>query len=265
MNWKAIHRWIFPRSQTFHQWYKAIRHEPVYIFQMGKVGSSSLLRTLEQQWKGHVFHGHRHVAKGHFPFQVLRVRGWLGLSVKVISPVREPISRNVSSFFQNFKRITGRSPESCGWTIEQLIAALLQGESGAFTARWFDDQMKPAFGIDVFSESFPVEAGWKVYRRAKVQLLVYRTDLKRTKQLEIVSNFLSCPILEWTLANVSSRKPYRETYRVFRDQVRLPDSYLEEQLSSKFAMHFWSAQERLQIRERWVVAQDSSTSVSNQS
>ena len=72
---------------------------PVFIFQMGKVGSSSLKVTLEAKLKGAVVHSHsyKHLSKENR--KMLDRRKRLKLPISVICPVREPISRNVSAFF----------------------------------------------------------------------------------------------------------------------------------------------------------------------
>src|SRR5437016_4459341 len=86
---------------------KSLFRTPVVIFQMGKVGSSSLHDTLAKKLKGPVIHAHHFAGLTADQQRNLTWRRRLHLPIYVISPAREPVARNISAFFQNFQRDTG--------------------------------------------------------------------------------------------------------------------------------------------------------------
>src|SRR5574342_1180463 len=91
---------------------------------------------------------------------------------------------------------------------------------------WFDENLRTTFGVDVFSEGFPFERKWKIYRHKSARVLVYRSDLDRSKQLEVISAFIGRIIPQWVYSNVSSDKNYSELYKSFVESVKMPDVYI---------------------------------------
>ena len=215
-------------------------HAPVYIFQMGKVGSSSLQATLTAHLKGSVYQAHNHDSMPLRARRQLRWRRRLGLPVYVICPVREPISRNVSAFFQNFKRDTGFDTSERPWTTVELVALFLQHYPHNICLEWFDRHFRSTFGIDVFAQPFSHEKKWAVYRRGSVRALVFCSDLAHDDQLTIVAGFLGREIKAWNYANQAEDKDYRQLYRDFCTSGRLPELYLSIMGGSRFCRQFWS-------------------------
>ena len=87
------------------------RTTPVIIYQMGKVASASLYRALSQVYSRVVLHTHS-FGPNDESWKVRKVYEHCVLKsepLKIISPIREPFSRNLSAFFQNYKRYTGVS------------------------------------------------------------------------------------------------------------------------------------------------------------
>lgn len=226
-------------------------HAPIYLFQMGKVGSSSLRATLAERWPGPVFHGHG--------FEKLcdngkRVASWrlrLRLPILVISPVREPIARNVSAFFQNFHRDTGFQFADRTWTSAELKELFLKHCRHNVPLEWFDRHLRTAFGVDVFARPFDVDRRWSTYRHRSVRVLVYRADLDRDEQLRVVSRFVGRTIDRWSYDNVAEDKDYAALYADFCATVRLPTSYVRVMCESRYCRQFWSAEEIAQTSARW--------------
>ena len=226
-------------------------HAPVYLFQMGKVGSSSLRATLTEHLEGNIYHAHTYRSMSPRGQRQLRWRRHLHLPVFVICPVRDPVSRNVSSFFQNFKRDTGFEISEKPWTTPELVELFLRCYPHNDCLEWFDRNFRGTFGIDVFSEPFPVERKWNVYRRGSVKALVFCSDLDHAEQLAIVSEFLSCEIKKWTYENQAEDKEYRDLYRDFVATARLPELYLTILGGSRFCQRFWSKDEIAAQARKW--------------
>ena len=119
----------------------------IFVFQMGKVGSSSAFfavrEYLEEQDEGHGYWNkreigntvliHRHMVsglKGSYRRMVLW-RARLGLPIKVICPIREPIARDVSAFFSFYlykrkKKLRGLLADANLGELEELFLSDLQ-------------------------------------------------------------------------------------------------------------------------------------------
>ena len=256
----------------------------IYIFQMGKVGSRSIRlavhRSLEEEEQdkgyGHwsareigntiLFHSHRiSLLSGFYRLMVLwRVR--LGLPLKMIVPIREPIARDVSAFFHFYCQFVPELVENTSLReLEELFlldsrpklnSPLQPAHWGPhaehqFILNWFDKYFKPLTRIDVYKQPFPIDRKWQIYRRGFTRVLVYRNDLKRSEQTKLNSRFLGIKLDEMRLENSSEDKDYAERYSQFRESVKLPEQYIRRMHDSRFAQHFWSPAELKVAADKW--------------
>lgn len=225
---------------------------PTYIFQMGKVGSMSLQSTLSRYLKGEVIHAHYYGKMKTRHQRLLKVRKNLHLPINVICPVREPISRNVSAFFQNFKKDTGLEFSKHEWEVAELLSLFLNNFCHNTCLEWFDRHFRSTFDIDVFAEPFPIERKWNIYRKSSIRALIYRSDLDKKDQLEIISRFLGIEISTWKYDNISEKKEYSQIYQDFCLLAKLPDTYIKLMNDSSFCQHFWNEEERMQNSKKWL-------------
>ena len=240
----------------------------ILVFQMGKVGSRSALVAIhtslgESERVGSTYREigntiviHKHIYSYDKSSSLWRVRR--GLPAKIICPIREPIARDVSAFFHFYC-----SPESLENTnfgeIEKLflsdsrprVSVVSKAAAHKFTLNWFDWHFRPLTGIDVYKKPFPIDRKWQIYKRGFLQVLVYRIDLKRSEQTELVSRFLGIELNEIGLENYSKGQFYAEHYSQFHKSVKLPESYIRQMHDSRFAKHFWSPEELKLAADKW--------------
>lgn len=224
---------------------------PIFIFQMGKVGSSSLRSTLKGNYPGVVAHSHRYTTMSVKLKIMLQLRKRLRLPIYVVCPVREPISRNISAFFQNFDRKHGYKLTEKEWAPGELLDFFLKHYHHNVCLEWFDRHMKSTFGLDIYAKPFPVEQKWAIYKNGSVRILIYRSDLDPALQLNVISRFIGRQFHDWIYDNISSEKDYGEMYKNFISTEKLPDSYIAKMCNSKFCRKFWSAEEINAIKKRF--------------
>lgn len=70
--------------------------------------------------------------------------------LKIISLVREPIGKNVSSFFQNLDVNTGLSNAKNKLSVAELRGIFIKDYCHDVPLQWFDKNILINFGIDVF-------------------------------------------------------------------------------------------------------------------
>ena len=176
------------------------REPPILVYQMGKVGSRTVLASLrEAGTAARIFHVHVLTREGIEREERLHRANWRGdaranhvwksqhlrrrledpsdeTRWDVVTLVRDPVARNVSSFFQIGERALGLDlgPDQPAVSVEELTRRFLEDFDGHDTPlTWFDDELAPVFGIDVFTRPFPYEQGFDIYEgdRARVRLL----------------------------------------------------------------------------------------------
>jgi hypothetical protein len=227
---------------------------PVLIYQMGKVGSSSLKASLTPSWPGLTIHVHsikkeleRRRREVTLVYErVIRNGGPLF----VISPVREPIGRNVSLFFQNFERHTGIKYNESAFSIEELIRIFLQKSNHDGPAAWHDSCFKPILGIDVYDYEFP-SSGIQVITHRNTRLLLMRCELPDSVKEPAVREFLNLPTLSLLNKNVADEKDYAETYKKFKEAFIAPDWYIHKMYESRFFNHFYGESQKNSLIKRW--------------
>ena len=272
----------------------------IFVFQMAKVGSVSVffaiqrsLGSLEKRdkWRwsietrntilisNHRFPNHTIWA----PYRAMILwRARLGLPLKIICPIREPIARDVSAFFHFYDYavpgLFNIKNTNLGETEKMFLEYSGQIEptdhfkdllykhpvlandpiaQHQFGLEWFDEHLKPLTRIDVYKQPFPIDRKWQIYRRGFTRVLVYRIDLERSEQAKLISRFLGIKLDELRPENRSEDKRYAELYSRFRESVKLPEQYIGRMHDSRLARHFWSPQELKTAADKWRVAPSS--------
>ena len=242
---------------------------PVIVYQMGKVGSSSISQSLKTQLDCPVFHVHRmnlqnisavdkeYKHAGQMPPD--ETAGiFLGTHVisknrpaRIISLVREPVERNISAFFQNYKRFVGQKYQPLAVELDQLIDRFLTSYNHDVPLTWFDIEMKATTSIDVYQYPFPFDKGYTIIRKPPYELLVIKLETRDHVKEEAVKKFLELDRFELNRHNVGQNKNYALTYQDFKKHIRIPAHYIVRMCASRYTTHFYSAGEIEQIIRKW--------------
>lgn len=178
--------------------------------------------------------------------RVLRACGFTIPRLEIITGVREPISLGLSTMFENFSYFFPQ-PQP---TLEDYVEVLQRPRLYNFSQRWFDWELKPFTGIDVFKTPFPQETGYSIYENRFARALVYRFET--LDQLPaMLRQFLGCEMAAMLVRNLASSKPYAQAYRHAKELVRLPPAFVAEQCNGKMMRHFYSEEERHRFFLRW--------------
>lgn len=249
--------------------------KPVLVYQMAKVGSSTLTWALREIDGLHVFQVHLLLPENLRRLRAaLRKRGRLlarlqsdmdvrgavyyrgliesGLKTKVITLVREPIGRNCSFYFQNLDILWQTADAHERVDVSRLAGEYIDRFDHRTGIKWFDSEFKRVLGVDVYEHTFPHDKGHARITTDRHDILVMRTDLDDESKKRCVEEFLGIEGLSLVPKNVGSQKPYAATYRKFLDALELPDSYVDEMLGSKFTRHFFSPAEIASLRAKWL-------------
>ena len=216
------------------------RHIPVLVYQMGKVGSSSVYYSLKRNCPGVVLHTHV-LSHDHENPLIRRLYDWVVVKrnpLFIVSLTREPIIKNVSGFFHNYERYTGRAYRS-DVSLEELKTAFLSNYVHDNVLNWFDDHIQANFEIDVFAAPFP-DCGIERYSRDGIKLLVMRSELPDNQKEQAIGELLGLNRFKLRNRNIGAKKYYAEVYLEFRKKVKLPLDYINRMAQSKFYRHFYS-------------------------
>ena len=229
---------------------KIRRHTPVFVYQMGKVASSSIYYSIKQQYKGLVFHSHSFGKKENSDeikalFDYYQKKRPI---INIISLTREPISRNISAFFQNFKRDVGVEFSGSKLSVDELQGIFLKKYDHDIPIRWFDDNIKKNFGIDVYNFDFPNE-NHQFITKGNVNLLLMKHNLDDNIKQNLLTEYLKIADFELTNKNIGSQKEYSKAYNDFSN-LKFSEDYLNRMLNNKYTIHFYK-NELKDIQSKW--------------
>lgn len=252
------------------------------IFQMGKVGSSSLEFSLKNKANKLIYKIHflsnegiamcedshqRRIKNGIYEvdYALLQMKflhqkiaesrtGKSKRKWKVICIVREPIIRTISAYFQNAYRwipdfeTLAQKPED---VLDMLIKDFQSKDVLHKQVQdWFDQEVKPVFGIDVLNEGFNRKTGYSIYERNWCKFLVLKLE-KMNDNIDTIRNFTGAYDLELANFNESDNKYYADVYKNFKNQIALPENFVNEMYNSRYSSTFYSNEEIKRFVEKW--------------
>lgn len=168
--------------------------------------------------------------------------------LKVVSMVREPISRNVSAFFQF---IDDYVPEYEKSSVEGLVDVFFREYPHHMPLTWFDEEMSPVFGIDVFEKKFSKDKGYQILGNDKVDLLLIKMEKLNECANEAFGEFLGINNFQIVSSNTGDRKRYKSIYNKFKMSINFPQTYIDKMYDSNYVQHFYKKEEITSFRRKW--------------
>lgn len=230
-----------------------LKHTPIIIYQMGKVGSTSIYKSLKSQYPGVVFHGHSFGSQ-HYDARIRFLYHWAINNKKpifIISPTREPIGRNISAYFENFERQMKQKFTNNNFTLTEVVENFFSTYDHTIPLTWFDRHIFNNFGIDVYKQPFSINDGYSTYKHNNINLLVLHIELSDEKKEHVIKEFLSLQEFDLKNDNVATNKEYNSLYNDFKNSAKIPLEYINSMTSSKYFMHFYGEEAMHKANKKW--------------
>lgn len=259
--------------------------EPVFVYQMGKVASTSIVKALsETDFGKRIYHTHFLTKEGIDFFLTLKQKtygDWQNIpapsryyifqtiflnqqlkkrnnnskkKLKIITLVRDPIAINVSGFFHNQDLWLSDFSDEIVEDVEyhnKLKKRFIDEYPHEHPLTWFDRELKLVFGIDVFADSFPKSIGYKIYEGDSADVLLLKLESLDRCLSDAFKDFLNIDNFFLPKANTAREKVYSTLYKKFVANIQLPESYLKKMYNSKYIQHFYSESEINSFKAKW--------------
>lgn len=254
--------------------------EPLLVYQMGKVGSSTIRRSIHalnldvQPYHLHYMSGidymmnicrkqslplQDHILSSIYCKKLLKKSKKSKKQINVISLVREPLGKNVSQFFQNIEVVYPEfnyREKVKRLNRKEIISELTDFFINNFVHKdplvWFDVELKRFTGIDVYESGFPCNQGYKIYENEFFRILIVRLENLNECISDAMELFLGIKNFQLKNENISDQKEYSSLYREIKKEMILPKSYIEDMYFSKMARHFYTNDELDKFNQKWV-------------
>lgn len=252
--------------------------KPIVVYTIGKTGSSAVLATLDRHvpdrpvYQVHHLQPHR-VTRSELHYRSLPkpiVTNHVMASTyltrhcpptaadpwDVITLVREPVTQDVSVFFQVGERRGFftlddegrlRDPSS----IDELHERFADWRDHEDDTRFFDEDFAPSLGIDVYAQPFDPTVGMARYDGERARVLLLRNEDLRRVGSTALGDFLGVEPPALVAANVGAEKRYADLYAEFRSRPLSAD-LVDRLQASRLARHFYSPDELEAARAAWL-------------
>ena len=266
---------------AYRGWQRALGRPPILVLTVGKVGSTSVVSALRRVGIPHVVHLHavtpdgagyhrqRYLAErrrsGQPDLPVSRhvdhadhYGRWATRSLPhgqrwpLITLVRDPVARNLSSRFARFRGDAAQQLEAAGKLDEFVHESLLEQDRWTRSLDWFDQEVRPVFGLDLWSGPSLADRGHVVLENQRSRMLVLKLERLDQDGPAALREFLGLRD-EPTLGRErrSADHPRGVAYRRFCRSFVLPADVAERVYGDPRLQHLYSAEEIAGMRERW--------------
>lgn len=257
-----------------NRWFRVVRkyadEDRILIYQMGKVGSTSLGRALgdrgiqihnfypsNEPWPRLPTYGlglARKLAHAIF-YRAIRRGVRKRRTLKVITLVRDPIARNISMYFQDIHYWlahyhTERRPNiGRRDDIDVVSDCFREMFDHRYPLEWFDRELKRVTGVDVYDYTFDRNTGCSRVETGTTSILIIQAE-RLSENWSQVEAFCGSK-LEWREDNRAARKWYGPSYDAFLARFSMSAEELDEVYSSRYATFFYSEESLAGFRRRW--------------
>jgi hypothetical protein len=182
---------------------------------------------------------------------------------KVITLVRDPIARTLSTFFQSLEDKTiAREGFYGSWnsqSYDELLDHLLEkfdsryvqnsGKKHPYT--WFEYEFKANLGCDLFSEPNICDKPYHICTTPKADVLLLKLERLNDHYKTAFREFLGIKNFDLRSKKIRSHEVYGDLYQDFLRYVELPDEYLDRIYSSPLVKNFYSDSEIEEFYRHW--------------
>lgn len=194
-------------------------------------------------------------------------------NIRVVIGVGDPIAQNISLMYQVCENefwdldeywtgggcvqaifnqyIIGQNNKVCWYNVYKDEAG-----SNFLIQDFFEQQVEPFLGIDIYQYPFDKEKGYSVLKHDNMEVFIYQVERIESMYNELQA-FLEAEDLDKSL-NVDMLEDnwlenmwYGKSYRQAKESLILSKEYFEECYSSKYIRHFYHNEDIEGFRKRW--------------
>jgi hypothetical protein len=171
--------------------------------------------------------------------------------LKIITLVREPISRNLSAFAHDFQGYFNDKMQK--YSERELEHKFFYDyDRHNLPLEWFDCEFAVNIGINVFLYDFNKDKGYIIIRENNIEILIMQLEISDEKKQKIIKRFLGFKDFEMRRYNVAATKShYKGNYDNFVKSIKIPEAYIDKMYKSKYFHHFYSLSQKESFLKKW--------------
>lgn len=244
--------------------YNFKKKPPIVVLTPGKVGSSSVYKTLKNKLiNNYVFHIHQlsdfgiensmnthlNSDRKSLPMHLI-VSSLLNKKLKdyndeviIITLLREPVSRAISGIFQNIELYSKELENKDLKVIESKVLDKIIKKipmSLEYIEKWIKFELKNNLKIDIYNDEFSFNNGYKIFQNKRIKLLLLRMEDLNNSFKGATMNFFELEEgIKLKDYNIGDKKYYSSQYKSLKNKIKLSDEIIDRILSSRYVEHFY--------------------------
>lgn len=219
--------------------------EVILVYQPGKVASMSIYESVKRYGRNvlHIHYLEGMQYKGIGIKEIFKYK-----SAKIISLVREPVSRGIAHMWEDMEFFGFRGSSL---SMKEVEAACLGDGFENVQAMWYDKQLKGLFGIDVLAYPFDKEKGYEIIKSGNIEVLLMKMEHLNNLS-SVIGEFLGIEDFQLCKANIGKDKPYRFAYEKYKKEFTLSPERIEYIFrENEFVRHFYTEEECEKFIEKY--------------
>ncbi len=220
---------------------------------MGKVGSKSIHSSLKKiDIPNNLFHTHTINYLSSNP-NIKLLYNYLVVErkpAKFITLVRDPIARNISSFFE-MKHIFLPQKDINKITPDDLTNIFFDKFHHTYPLLWFEIELRQITGINIFKSPFSFDKNYQIIKEDSFEILILKAESDDIVKQSAISEFLNLNNFSLSRSNITGQKNYSDQYKKFQNQIHFSQKYIDEMYNSNYTKHFYSEKEIFQFINKW--------------
>ena len=202
----------------------------ILLYQPGRVGSTACVKSLKNQGFNKVFHVHHYDEKKRpIPTHISCKETYSIKNPKIITLVRYPIDRNLSSFTFRLSHYMSSHVRKIGPSDELKTEFFLKLFRHDYILNWFDNEFYKNTGINVYNYEFDKLKGYTIIDGENL-LILKSENISETFE-EATEKFLGEKV------KLIIKKRYPPPYLGMIKY--LPANYFKEMHDNKYVEHFY--------------------------
>lgn len=255
----------------------------IFIWQMGKVGSSTVYRSLLPYSKPCTWEvptiknntywpSYNNIIQTHSIKLLYDFLHYSDEKFVIVSLVRDLLARNISSIFQSMNdeeewrnqhfiaNLDDFQKMSYDQQEKKITQQLIRLNTGTAVTSWYDNLLRSHFYypdidkyfVDIYAKPFDQENGYQIYesRTSRIKMMVMRLE-NLNDQVDVMGDFLGIDGLHFISKNVAAEKWYNPMYKRFKERYKPTPLELEAIYNSRFMRYFYSPDQIRLLIEKW--------------
>lgn len=169
--------------------------------------------------------------------------------IKVVTMVREPMAREISDIFQNWKGLF--AVDSMSSLTFLRLKEYLDKHDHHYVLNWFDSEFKSYLDFDIYAHPFDIEKGYSIYKTTKMDILVIRTDRLNDCVVEAISKLCGIKVKLTGSTNTIEQKDNNELYFELIKGYEASPEKLRLLYTSRLVKHFYTEFEINAFIKKW--------------